>query len=199
MNIKKIRSPKKPDLVNNLIPFPKLFLIDENGKSLGVHTKKQAITLAKQKNLDLICINANIQPPICKIVNYDNYRFNRQKRQRKFLQKKPELEEKEIRLSASIAENDLKVKVLKTKKFLQKKYKVKVTMRLRGREKYLENYGVDKIDAFLDMVKDYGKLIKQPKLKNNAYNMCLEPLKVNGHLATIEKKDENSQKFTKAD
>ena len=184
---------KKRDLLNDFIPFSKFVVIDENKQNLGILEKEVALKLAKEKQLDIICVVTNTKTPICKIVNYDNYRFQRQKSIKKQRQNKSETEEKEIRFSASIDVNDLKIKAMRCQKFLEKRKKVKVTMRLRGREKYIPKYGIDKINSFIEMIKDVAIITKPPKLQNNAYNMLLECAKNKSTKIKIknEKQNEN--------
>ena len=165
---------RKTELINEEIHFAKVLVIDEKNQNLGTMTIQKALTLAASKKLDLICVNKQVALPICKILSYENYRFQKQKKEKKYLktQKKPKI--KEVQISAGIANHDLEIKIKKTQQFLQKKYKVKVTMRLKGREKYLTNYGLDKINFFLAALKEEMILVKPPKLKNNVYNLFLE-------------------------
>ena len=172
------RKPPKPKvLINELIPFAKFLVIDQNNTSLGVLSKQEALKLAKDADLDLVCINDKPEKPICKIVNYDSYRFNQQKATKKLKTVNVEKEEKEIRISASIADNDLKVKAIHCQKFLQKKCRVRITMRLRGREKYVPNYGLDKMQQLLKLVCKNGIVCKEPQLKQHSYIAFVESKK----------------------
>lgn len=169
------KAPPKPKfLINEAIPFTTFLVIDQNNKSLGILTKSEAMKIAQSVNLDVVYINNNSKKPICKILNYDNYRFNQQKviKKQKIVQQ--EKEEKEVRISPGIDDNDLKIKVTKCKQFLLKKYRVKVTMRLRGREKYIPNYGLDKMKQFLTCIDDNNIVYNKPQLKHHAYITFLE-------------------------
>ncbi len=167
--------PKKTKvLLNELIPFSHFLVIDQNGKSLGTLTKDKALQITNDLGLDLLCINNNPQMPVCKILNYDNYRFSQQKAAKKYKNTNNEVEEKELRISPGIDENDLQVKINQCQKFLTKKYRVKLTMRLRGREKYLSGYGLDKIEKVLTTLAKDGVTYKKPQLKNNSYTTFLE-------------------------
>lgn len=169
------KTPPKPKiLINDKIPFPSFLVIDQNNKSLGVLSKATALKIAQDANLDLVCINNSEQKPICKIVNYDNYRFNQQKAIKKHKTVNSEKEEKEIRISAGIDNNDLKIKANQCEKFLQKKCRVKITMRLRGREKYIPNYGLNKMEQLLELVNNENISFKKPELKQNSYITFLE-------------------------
>lgn len=170
-------APKPKVLLNEKIPFASFLVIDQNNRSLGVLSKSVALQTARDLELDLVCVNDHPDKPICKIVDYDNYRFSQQKATKKQKTISPDKEEKEIRISANIGDNDLKVKAAQCQKFLQKKYRVKITMRLRGREKYVPNYGVNKIEQLLQSLCKDNIVCKAPQLKQHFYTAFLEAKK----------------------
>lgn len=147
---------KQDELWNEKIPFQEFLVIDQDGKNLGVMKKADALAKAYGLGLDLLCISPNAKPAVCKIVNYDHYRF--QQEQKEKLQRKSQraniVREKEIRLTVNIGMHDLKVKAKKAREFLLKGDKVKVSLKYKGREIQYRELGFEKIRAFYNEVSD---------------------------------------------
>jgi len=101
-------------------------VIDEAGNNLGIMTKLQAIELAESKELDLVCVSPKMTPPICKIVEWSHFKYERQKKEKE--NKKRAQKIKEIRFNIKIAENDLERKLNKAREFLSKKFLVKLAI-----------------------------------------------------------------------
>lgn len=147
---------KQDEMWNEKIPFDDFLVIDQNGKNLGVMKKTDALAKAYSLNLDLVCISPNAKPAVCKIVNFDRYRFEqeqKEKAQRKS-QKANIIKEKEIRLTVSIGTHDLIVKAKKAREFLLKGDKVKVSLKYKGREIQYREIGFEKLRTFYDQVSD---------------------------------------------
>ncbi|MCS7317479.1 MAG: translation initiation factor IF-3 [Candidatus Dojkabacteria bacterium] len=122
--------------VNQNIIFDEFLLLDENGKNLGKINKFSAINLAKQKNLDVFLINKNSNPPVAKLVNYEKYRYEveKKKKQENKLKRLNSKSMKEIYFRPSIGIHDLEVKVKHLQEFLNDGYKVMVSLKFKGRE-----------------------------------------------------------------
>lgn len=120
--------------VNERILSPKLQVIDENGKSIGVLEKEEALYIAYNKGLDLVLVAPKANPPVAKIMDYGKYKYEMEKQQRKQKKMQKKQEMKEIRLSLRISERDLEVKIKKIREFLEEGNKVKVSLPLSGRE-----------------------------------------------------------------
>lgn len=140
--------------VNERIRAPKVRLIDEEGNNLGEIDTKEALDLAKKKELDLIEVAPNLNPPVCKIMNYGKYLYTQEKKARiqKSKSKQTQSEVKGLRISFMASEHDLKIMAQKAKKFLEQGHKVKVEMRLRGREKTHKDIAEKKFHGFVNMV-----------------------------------------------
>src|SRR5574344_51438 len=154
------------DIVNERIHFPQVRLIGPNGEQVGVLSRYDAMKKAEEYELDLLCVAPNAQPPVCKLLNYGKYRFEKQKqdRENKKNSKKNEIEVKEIQLTPQIGEHDLLTKVKAATKFLQEGNKLKVGVRFRGRQMTHIEVGEAVLNKFLDYVKDYGSAEDKPVL-----------------------------------
>lgn len=142
---------KEPAIGNYLrfnygIRAPRVFLVDEKGKALGEVSLNEALKVASVRNYDLVEINPQANPPICKLLDYDKYRYQQDKKTSK--KKLPSQEVKEIRLSLKIEEHDWQVKLRKAKKFLEKGHKVKVVLRAFGRELLFRDRILNQIERF---------------------------------------------------
>lgn len=139
---------KRGPLVNRQIRAPRVRLIDEKGRQVGVMVCQRALQIAREKELDLIQITDKVEPPVCKLGDYGKFLYQQKKKEQKTRGKQAG-EIKGIRLSFGISEHDIKVRVKQAEKFLKKGDKVRLEMRLRGRERVLGNFAKEKIDKFL--------------------------------------------------
>lgn len=143
-------------------------MIDETGKQLGVLPLEQAIQIAREKDLNLIQITEKVEPPVCKITDYGKYLYHLQKRD-KSAKHHHVVELKGIRLSFGISDHDLEVRANSAEKFLEKGNKVRIEMRLRGREKAHQDFAREKIRKFLETleksipIKTEMELKKEPR------------------------------------
>ena len=130
-------------------------MISLDGEQLGVVTKTEALSKAKESELDLILIASNANPPVCKLEDWGQFLYKLKKKEKN--QKKSIQILKEIKLSHKISENDYMIRVNRAKKFLGKNYKIKVTITFRGREViFMNDLGIKKAQDFIKDVEDYG-------------------------------------------
>lgn len=125
-------------------------VIDETGKQLGVMPLEKALQTAMERNLDLIQVTEKVEPPVCKIMDYGKYLYQQKKKEKAARPKGGEL--KGIRLGFNISQHDLETRVRQAEKFLKAGDKVRIEMRLRGREKALGNFAKEKINKFLEIL-----------------------------------------------
>lgn len=123
-------------------------MIDENGQSLGVVSRDQALVLALAANLDLVIVNPSAEPPVAKVIDYGKFRYLKQKQESRQKSKTKGPEIKEIRLSLKIDPHDLAFKIQRAKKFLASGDKVKVTVKLIGREMAFKQRAYEIIERF---------------------------------------------------
>lgn len=112
---------------------------------------EKALREAEERNLDLIQVTEKVDPPVCKIMDYGKYLYQQKKKESKQRPKGGEL--KGIRLGFNISQHDLEIRVKQAEKFLKQGNKVRIEMRLRGREKALGNFAKEKINKFLEILK----------------------------------------------
>lgn len=149
--------------VNNQIRIPKVQVIDENGKQLGILNTFDALGLAKERDLDLVEVDPNAHPSICKIMDYGKYLYRKERQERKHRAKQRAGEVKGIRISARIGKHDLEFKAKQASKFLKKNYKVKVETILKGRERAFQNLAKEKIQEFLSLIEEPYRIEQELK------------------------------------
>jgi len=119
------------------VTFSPIILIDEQGQNLGSVETKQALAMAYEKGLDLVEINPTNRPPICKIMDFGKFKYDNAKKEKEAKSHRKVIELKEIRLTFKIGEHDLDYKAKQAREFFNNGDKVKISMRLRGRENAL--------------------------------------------------------------
>ena len=120
--------------VNEQIRIREVRLIDENGEQLGIVPTFEALKTARARDLDLVEVSPNANPPVCKILNYGKFKFEQEKKLRDSKKNQKALRLKEIRMQPKIGSGDLDTKAKHVQEFLDEGDKVKVTIRFRGRE-----------------------------------------------------------------
>ena len=140
-------------------------------------SSREALAIAEEAGLDLVKISPNATPPVCKIMNYGKYVFELSKKAKEAKKNQKVTEIKEVWLSMTIDIGDLQVKAKQTQKFLSSGNKVKVSIRMRGRQMAHQEIGVDVMKRFFEMVKDSGTIEKQPLTEGRNIWMMLAPLK----------------------
>ncbi len=160
----RLTTNKDGDIVNEYIRFPEVLLIDENGESLGIKSRVEALAIAKSRNLDLLCVATNAKPAVCKIVNYGKYRFEQQKKAKEAKKNMKVMDTKEVQLSVNIGQHDIDTKLRAARKFIMAGDKVKISIRLKGRQLAFADKGVDMINSFISMCADIANVEKEPVL-----------------------------------
>ena len=133
---------------------------------------EQALTMARESNLDLIQITEKVDPPVCKIGDYGKYLYQQEKKAKK-MNKKEGGELKEIRLTFAISLNDLETRAGQAVKFLSRGDRVRIALRLRGREKALEGYAREKIQKFLEKVRQSFPVKTERELKREPRGLTM--------------------------
>jgi len=145
---------KKEHQINQEIRDREIRVIGDDGAQLGIMSPREAVEIAEDKGLDLVKISPNAQPPVCKIMNYGKFLFEQTKRAKEAKKNQKVVEIKEVWLSMTIDVGDLNVKAKQTQKFLAAGNKVKVSIRMRGRQMAHANLGVEVMERFYEIVKD---------------------------------------------
>ena len=144
---------------------------------LGVMSSRAALELAEQADLDLIKISPNAVPPVCKIMDYGKFKFETLKRLKEAKKNQKTVEMKEMWLSMSIDVGDLNVKAKQTLKFLADGNKVKVSIRMRGRQNAHSDLGIDVMNRFAAILGDAAVIEKKPLTENRNIIMIVAPAK----------------------
>ena len=150
-------------------------LIGNNGEQLGIVSGIEAQRIAYESDLDLVKISPSANPPVCKIMDYGKFKFEQLKRAKEAKKNQKVVELKEIWLSMSIDIGDLNVKAKQAVKFLSAGNKVKVSIRMRGRQNAHSNLGVDVMNKFFSMIEDSAVMEKKPLLEGRNILMILAP------------------------
>ena len=151
-------------------------MIDNYGENLGILNLQDAISKAKDANLDLIEIAANAKPPVCKIMDMGKYKYDQQKKLNKAKKKQKKIELKEIKLRPVTEVHDYTFKIKNAQKFLSKGDKVKFTIRFKGREMQHSNLGNELMEKIKIDMKSVGKVELQPKLDGKQMIMVIQPI-----------------------
>ena len=166
-------------LINDQIRVPEVLVIGPNGEQVGVKTIQDAKTLASYAALDLVLISPNANPPVCKVMDYNKFRYEKQKKAKEALKKqKASMSElKEYRLSPVIDVGDFETKLRNATKYLEKGDRIKLTIRFKGRQMAHTELGSEVLERFADRVKDYADVEQSPKLDGRTMTMMLIPKK----------------------
>ena len=159
--------------INEEIRIKEVRVVSDNGEQLGVMSSAEALDKAYAKGLDLVLIAPNAQPPVCKIMNYGKYCFDKAKKEKEAKKNQKVIETKEIRLSVNIDTHDFETKVNHALKFLKAGNKVKVSIRFRGREMVHPERGLEIMARFAEMCMENGNIEKPAKLDGRTMLMFL--------------------------
>ncbi|MBQ8726544.1 MAG: translation initiation factor IF-3 [Clostridia bacterium] len=165
--------------INEEIKDREVRLIGADGEQLGIVSAQEALRIADENNLDLVKIAANANPPVCKIMDYGKYKFEQLKKQKEAKKNQKTVELKEIWLSMTIDIGDLKVKANQCQKFLASGNKVKVSIKMRGRQNAHSSLGVDVMNRFFELVGTVAVMEKRPLFEGRNILMILAPSKSN--------------------
>ncbi|MCX8129131.1 MAG: translation initiation factor IF-3 [Clostridia bacterium] len=162
-------------MINEEIRDKEIRLIDADGSMLGVMPSKEAQKLANSKNLDLVKIAPQANPPVCRIMDYGKYMFELAKKEKEARKNQKIISIKEVRISPSIEEHDFGFKLKNAYKFLKDGDKVKVSVKFRGREMNYTKLGEEVLEKFAEGVKEVGVVEKKPKLEGKSMVMIINP------------------------
>lgn len=164
--------------INGQIRAKEVQLIDSKGEKLGLLSIKDAMQKAQDENLDLVLVAPNVNPPVCKIMNYGKYKFEQAKKEKEAKKKQKVLEVKEIRITPNIEEHDFEFKAKNARKFIESGNKLKITVRFRGREINNSKMGESVLNKFIENLEDIAVVEKKPKLEGkNMFIMLAKKLK----------------------
>ena len=166
-------------LINDQIKAHEVLVIGPNGEQVGVKTIEDARTLASYASLDLVLISPKSNPPVCKVMDYNKFRYEKQKKAKEALKKqKANMSElKEYRLSPVIDVGDFETKVRNATKYLEKGDRIKLTVRFKGRQMAHTELGKEVLERFASRVAEIADIEQKPKLDGRMMTMLLVPKK----------------------
>jgi translation initiation factor IF-3 len=164
-------------------------LIDENGEQLGIKSTDEARDYAYSKNLDLVEVAAQADPPVCRVMDYGKYRYELEQKAKLARKHQTQINVKEIKLRPKIGQHDYETKRGHVQRFLNQRAKVKVTIMFRGREREHPDRGRDLLMRLADDVKEIGLIETQPLLEGRNMTMVLGPTKNAGVKKDAEAED----------
>ncbi len=162
---------------NGQIRFPNIRVIDSDGAQLGVITPKEAMAIASEKNLDLVLVSETAKPPVCKIMDYGKYKYERDKKLKEAKKKQHNADVKEVKMRYKIEEHDYQVRVKNAQRFLKSGDKVKATVSFRGREIQHSNLAMDLLKRMATDLEDLAEVQQRPKREGRNIMMMLSPKK----------------------
>lgn len=145
-------------------------VIDEDGKQLGILSRQEALQVAEERGLDLVEISPDAKPPVCKVVDWGKYNYQRTKQQQKNRKSAKSLDMKQMRFGLKIGQHDLEIKMNKVAKFLQAGHKVKITVFYRGREQAHKEIGFQLAERVIANFGDTIVVDQKPQLAGRQLN-----------------------------
>ncbi len=150
-------------------------VVDENGAQLGIMPTYEALRLAQERNLDLVEVAPNAAPPVCRLLDFGKFQYERQKKEREARRAQKIIEIKELRLKPRTGEHDIDTKVRQALSFLEEGSKVKVSVRFRGREITHPEIARDQLSRFAEKVGEAAVVEAQPAMEGPNLFMLLSP------------------------
>ena len=163
--------------INEEIRAKEVRIIGDDGEQIGVVATSKALEMAYEKDLDLVLMAPNAEPPVCRIMDYGKYRFERDKREKEAKKKQTTVEVKEIQLSCRIDTHDFETKVKHAHRFLGDGNKVRVVVKFRGREMSHQDLGREMLEKFEQACEGLGSVDKRPTLEGRFMSMIVNPVK----------------------
>ena len=167
----------KEMLINEEIKAKEVRVVGPDGETLGIMPLNAALNTAYDQGYDLVLMAPQAVPPVCRIMDYGKYRFERDKKEKEAKKKQQVIELKEIQLSCRIDTHDFETKLRHARRFLESGNKVRVVMRFKGREMSHVSIGQEIMKKFEEDCKDLGNADKAPVLEGRFMSMVLTPLK----------------------
>ena len=172
-------STKDTTQINDDIRAKEVRVIGDDGEQIGILPLSQAKEIAYDKGLDLVLISPQADPPVCRVMDYGKFRFERDKKEKEARKKQQIVKVKEVKLSCRIDTHDFETKANHAKRFLADGNKVRVCLKFRGREMAHQSVAYEIMERFAAMVAESGSVDKKPNLEGRQMTMFIAPLKQN--------------------
>jgi translation initiation factor IF-3 len=163
--------------VNQQIRAKEVRLISEEGEQLGVVSINAALATAQEAGLDLVEVAPNANPPVCRLMDFGKFMYTKSKRERQARKAQVKTEVKEIQLRPKTGEHDINFKLRDARKWLERGAKVKVRIRFRGRERYIPEVGLERLQEIAERLEDVSVVEQKPSFEGRSMIMILAPEK----------------------
>ncbi|WP_000091356.1 translation initiation factor IF-3 [Helicobacter pylori] len=162
-------------LLNGDINFKEVRCVGDDGEVYGIISSREALKIAQNLGLDLVLISASAKPPVCKVMDYNKFRYQNEKKIKEAKKKQKQIEIKEIKLSTQIAQNDINYKVKHAREFIEANKYVKFKVVLKGRESQNSKAGLDVLLRVQTMMEDLANPEKEPKTEGRFVSWMFVP------------------------
>lgn len=162
-------------MLNEQIREKEIRLID--GEESKIVSTRDALMIAEERELDLVMISPNANPPVCRIMDYSKFLYEQSKKEKENRKNQKVVNLKEVRLSPTIDVGDIQIKANNARKFLTNEDKVKVSIRFKGRQNNNTQVGYKIMESFVELIGEIGTIEKPAKLEGNNMTMILAPKK----------------------
>lgn len=170
-----MNSEIKKVLINEKIRAKEVRLIDSEGTQLGVYPLKDALTIAKEKDQDLVEVAPQSRPPVCKIMDYGKYKYQQSKKAQEAKKSQTTIQVKEVKMRPKTEEHDFQYKLRHVRRFLESGNKVKVCIIFRGRELEHKEKGIHMLNRVAEEIKDIAAIEQHPKFEGRNMAMIIAP------------------------
>lgn len=167
----------KKKRINDRIKAKKIRLISEEGEQIGVVDLQRGLDESREKGVDLVEVAPQADPPVCRIMDYNKYKYKQEKKRQKAKKSQSTTELKQIRVRPNIEEHDYKVKLKHLRRFLNNGNRARISLMFKGRERAHPEMGRKILDKFLEDLSDIGEVEDPPTLKGRFMVTLLEPKK----------------------
>lgn len=161
--------------INSKIRAQEVRLIDDDGEQVGIQSLQEALALATEKQLDLVEIAPQAEPPVCKLIDYGKYKYQLQKKEAEAKKKQKDNTIKELKIGYRTDVGDLQTKLRQARGFLSSGNKVKFSMRFRGREKAFVHLGKEKLEQVVTQLADVGEIYERNFRSKSLMHIILAP------------------------
>ena len=157
--------------------MPNVRLIDENAEQVGVVPIEDAIERAIGVNLDVVELDPNADPPVCRIMDFGKWKFDQSKKQQAAKKKQKQIQVKEVKFRPGTDSGDYEIKLRNLKRFLEDGDKIKITLRFRGREMAHQELGLELLQRVEKDLEDHATVDQRPKMEGRLMVMTMSPRK----------------------
>ena len=175
INIKEFIISTQDFRVNEMIRIPEIRVIDNQGNNLGVMSTKEALQIARDRDLDLVEVSPNANPPVCRIIDFGKFLYERTKKEKEAKKSQVKIEVKEIRLRPKTNDHHRGFKTRDARRWLLENKKVRVTVRFRGREITYPELALEDLKEIAEELSDIATIEQAPAMEGRVMSMLMSP------------------------